>query len=434
MAFAAVIALNAACLSTGGPADPMFQGDYFLLGRPLELLPDVPWITAGQDGRLGTEDDSILFSVTGDVDLAVRTGVTEIGTTLPPPSPLRGGPPLAVAEPFGSGVPIDFAVTAMSGTRPDGGVPVLSPAVANVPVLAVAFADLDGDGYVGVTALDGGPDDTELEERELIAVGRRFAPMSGSRAAGQLFVAAGGPAGARLSVVVTAAAYTGSTHPEHFGGVVPTGPAVLAAFPFLPRTDPDRVLDGNLPGPASVDELVGVEIEEVFNPDPTQAYGEAFTVPTDGSEVSTDLALAHSGQAVRFGLARVAPMEPARHALLRPGLAADGTRLLYEVLDALVLSAGASPRTLRLVPLDRLGNIADLAAPVDVTLRATGRVQLLGPDLDADPTREVVSVTDARGVAVTLDGAGEGTGPAGVVIEDGSGVSLFEVLASGRRD
>jgi hypothetical protein len=426
MLLAFAVAANAACLPAGDASDPMFTGDLILKGRFAELLPDVPWMDAGRDGRFGTQDDEVVLVVVGDVDLVVRAGVTGIGATLPPTSPLRGGPPETITEPFGGGVPIDFAVTATSA---DGGTPVDSPALASAPVLAVAFADLDGDGFVGVTSLDGDGADADLEEAELTPVGRRFALAQGSRAAGQLFVSAGAPAGAALRVLVTAAAYTGATDPNHFGGVVPTGPAVLTAFPFLPRTDPDRVLDGNLPGAADADELVGVEVEDQFNPDPNARYGEAFTLPTDGSVASVDVALARSGAPVRFGVVQPAdPRDVVAGVPLRPGLGASGQRVLFALPDALPLPGGSSEVAITIVPLDRLGNVADLAAPTPLTVRATGAARIVAPDGDGDATIETLVAGDASGVAVTLDGQGSAGGAAGLVIEGAAGLSFVELL------
>jgi hypothetical protein len=422
--FAGVIALNAACIDVGDASDPMFSGDPLVHGRAVEMLPGVPWIGPGRDRKLGTDDDGISPFLVGDVDLAVRTGVAGIGAALPPTAPLRGALPEAIAEPFGAGVPIDFAATA---TTADGSTPVSSPSLADQPVLAVAFADLDGDGFVGVTSLDGDAADAPLEEAELVPVGRRFALAQASRAAGQLFVSVGGPAGAAPRVLVTAAAYTGPTDPAHFGGAVPTGPAVLAAFPFLPHTDPDRVIDGNLPGPAGADTRVGAEVEDVFEPDPAAVYGEAFTLATDGSEPSVDVALARSGAALRFGAVRAAdPLDVGEDARLRPGLGAAGERVLYEMLDALALPAGGAA-AVRIVPLDRLGNVADLAAPAAVTLRTTGAARIVAPDGDGDPTLESFDVTDARGVAVTLDGQGPAVGAAALLIEGSAGLGVLEL-------
>jgi hypothetical protein len=45
--------------------------------------------------------------------------------------------------------------------------PILSPELEGKPVLVIAFADLDDDGFVGVTELDGDPLDWVIKESEL---------------------------------------------------------------------------------------------------------------------------------------------------------------------------------------------------------------------------------------------------------------------------
>jgi hypothetical protein len=223
--------------------------------------------------------------------------------------------------------------------------------------------------------------------------------------------------------MLAAAAYTGDFDPEFFGGTVPQGPAVLTAFPFLPRTDPDRVLDGPLPGPADPDALIGVQIEDVFTPDPAALYREAFSVPADGSAASVDVADALSGALVRFGLARAPDplsFQVKLSGALRPGVDDSGGRIVLEILESLDLPAGGAA-IVRVVALDRLGNVADIAQPEAVTLRAHGRARIVSPDADADPTRETVTLLTSAGVEVVLDAEGA-PGGADAIVVDGGGV------------
>lgn len=408
-------------LRAGGPAqaDPMLDGDPVdpLTQRVLELIPGVPWIQPGADGRLGTRDDVVDLTTVGDVDLVVRAGLLDFTGPFPPTSPGRGALPEAVARPLADGTPLDFVVAASDGIGPpDAGSPVVSPALEGVPVLLLAYPDLDGDGFVGVTDLDGDPLDHEIEEGELDPVGRRYALMQQGRANGRLFVGVGGPGGAPLRVVLAAVAYAGPLDPAFFGGVVPDGPAVMTSLPSLPRTDPDDVLPGGALGAADPDDLVGVEAEDHFTPEPADAaYGEAFTIPTDGSDPSSDVALVRSGRLARFGLAASADSQRYQKAperQLRPGLDTAGARVLLEVLHRVVIPRGgtAKPRLLRVVPLDRLGNIADVPAPIALSLRAGGPVRILAPDRDGDPARETITVEDARGLEIVVDAAGSGPG------------------------
>jgi hypothetical protein len=401
-------------------------------GELLELPPGAPWVRPGSDGRLGTEDDEVrTFFFPPDVDLVVRTGTQFFSGPVPPPT-LLGGLPEGVAEPFGEGSPVDFVVAAVDGRFGPGRlIPTAPDSLEGSPVLVVAFADLDGDGAIGVSLLDGDPLDASIEEAELEPVGRRLAIASGGRASGELFVSAGGPPGAELALIVGAAAFTGPFDPAHFGGEVPSGPMVMTRMPFLPETDPAEVIDGNLPGPADPFGLVGVEVKQALEPDPgIPDVGEAFTVPMDGSVPSVDGAEGHSGAFARFGLVaqpaadtfRDLPSRP-----LRPGLGSAGERVLYEVLQHAFLDddGGASVRALRVVALDRLGNVTSPPGASLVTVVAEPPVRIVAPDGDGDPTREVVAVANTRGVGITIDDAGgafDGPDGGGLTVQSASGL------------
>lgn len=396
-ALSALLALPAASLAQ---ADPMLMGDPVDgTGAIIELQPDVPRIEAGPDEDLGTADDVVDFGTLGDVDLVVRTGIMSFPGAVPATAPLRGAVPVAQV----GSVPIPFVVAATDGAGAPGN-PVVSAAVEGNPVLVVAFPDLDGDGFVGVTGLDGNPNDASTEEAELNLVGRAFAFFQNGQAGGELFVDLGAPVEERVRVVVVAAAYTGATNPGFFGGAVPTGPAVLTNLPFFPRTDPDDVIEGNAPNFADPEGRVGVEVEDEFTPDPSAAYGESFSLATDGSVSSIDVADVQSGPHSHFSFFRVA--NPATYdegsdGPLLPGVDALGGRVLLELLRG-SLATGS----LRLVPTDTFGNSSELLQPVAVELFARAGAQITSPDTDGNPSRETLVVFGAEGVAVTLEGSG----------------------------
>lgn len=421
------------------PGDPMLDRDVTLLGsnEVLEIPAGTPAILPGLDGELGTDDDVAFGWAWGDVDLVIRGGITAFSGPFPAPASLAALPE-ATAEPFGEGTPLPFVIAASNGHySPAAGNPVNPPSLTGVPMLALAFGDLDGDGVIGVTHLDGNALDLEIEEEELRVLGRRFAPSSGGRASGELFVSAGGPPGAELLVALGAAAYAGPFDPQHFGGKVPNGPLVMTKLPFVPLTRPQDVVDGNAPGSASPDALVGVEVAEAYTPQPLDpAVREAFTL-RPGGHPSIDFAKARSGAFARFGLARVPDLATYRSLPgrpLRPGLDAAGNRAVYEVLEQLFLpdDGAASQIVARVVPLDRLGNIAALGAGKTVSLRAGGGVAIIAPDLDHDPTTETITVSNARGVAVTLDDASPGINPDDpdgfLEIESAEGLLRLEVF------
>ncbi len=420
----AALLLSAALLCGAGecfpfiddPDDRMLHFDRVdgATGRLAEIVPGAPWVRPGPDGDLGTDDDVIVQSL-GDADLVLRTGMQTFSGPIPAPRAGTGRLPLAVAEPFGGGVPVDFVVTAVDGhAGPAPGLPVVSPSLQGVPVLVVAFADLDGDGWIGITHLDGDPLDDEIEEAELTPVGRRLAIADAGRASGSLFLAAAGPSAAPLTVALAAVAYVGSFDPAFFDGVVPVGPAVMTHLPFVPRTDPDRAIDGGdgILDPADPDTLAAVEIEAGMDPDPADPrIGEAFTMHTDGSDLTIDVARVYSGRFARLGFGlrpEASRFRAHRGRPIRPGLDDAGSRVVYEILQNLVLDDDGeeSQTVLRVLPLDRLGNISDLAEPVSAVLRSEGAIRIVSPDQDADPWVEEVVIGDSRGIAVVIDDLG----------------------------
>jgi hypothetical protein len=397
------------------PSDRMLYLDPIdpVTGRVAEIVPGAQWFHAGPDGEFETRDDVTIEAVRGDVDLVLRAGTHHIGSSVPPSTSAARGP-FGLAEPFGRGIPIDFVVAPIDSRRGVvPGIPVVSPSIEGHPVLVAAFADLDDDGFIGITHLDGDTRDGKIEKAELIPVGRRFAITEAGRAVGSLFVAAGGPSAAPLNVMLGAAAYTGELDPDFFGGAVPNGPAVMTRLPFLPRLSPDRVINGDFVLPAHPDTRESVEIEGEIHPSPiAPVISEVFTLRIDGSETTIDGAHVASGSFARFGLG-VRPdrrrFRSSRTRPLRPGLDDAGFSVPYEILQHLGIDDDGreSQLTVRVLPLDRLGNVADLDVPTRVTVRTGGTIRIVSPDSDGDPYSESLVVTDTRGADVRIDDSGD---------------------------
>ena len=416
-------------------------------GEVAEIPAGTPWMQAGPDEGFGTADDVVRTDMVGDVDLVVRAGLPLIGPDIPLPAPLRSAIALGVAAPFGQGSAIPFRLVASDGTPgPRGGRPIVPPWWEGIPALVLAFADLDGDGFVGVTHRDGDTRDGALEQLELYPVGRRYAIGRHGIAEGSLSVSVGGPegTGVALAAAVIAGAFENpnlacaSCHAwpgaaaEAFllplvggGDAAPEGPLAMTRLPFLPDAEVDYRDAPRGLVPAHPDARVAVQVEMAYLPDPSDPrVGEAFTLPLDGSAPSIDVARVHSGPAVRFGLVsdvdsrRFAPT-PGRS--VRPGLSFDGTPAPVEVLGHLELEAA---EILRVVPLDMLGNVARGAGTV--RLEASGEVEVVWPDADGSFATETVEVESARGayvaVRATAPGA-EGT----LAVFGGDGVSILPI-------
>jgi hypothetical protein len=430
------IAVIVAALASGGQGTCTFTfddpSDLMLHTDPVdqttrwvaEILPGAPWILPGPDGRLGTSDDPIV-PILGDDDLVLRTGYTSFSGPIPEPSAANGTAPIAVAEPFSTGIPVPFVVSAVSSS--DGvNVPVDAPSLEGAPILVVAFADVDFDGFVGMTNLDGDPLDNGIEEAELIPVGRRFAIAQSGRAAGTLFSQVGGPAEAPATIVLTASAYAGAFDPDFFSGAVPRGPAVMTRMPFFPRSDPDELIDAGGGGllPADPDAREAVEIEPAWTPNPSDpVLGEVFVLRIDGSEETIDTARADSGAFARWGFGLSPDPNRYRALLRRPlrvGLDDAGAAVPYEILQHLSLAddGPAGTTVLRVLPLDRLGNVTDPEVPAHVTVRSVGQVRIVAPDTDGDPTIETLRIETVRGADLEIDDSGG-------VFDDGAGNHLI---------
>jgi hypothetical protein len=425
-----LVAAALAALGTAGPcpgSDPPSWPRYDDPGNPIlhgdqlhpdaergaaEIVPGAPLIVPGGDIR-GSSDDLVVANVRGDVDLVLRTGAATLTGAILPPSLLAPGGVTAeaVAEPFGEGVPVPFEVVPSDGAGPYGNLAV--PAYwSGQPILVLAFSDLDGDGYVGITELDGDATDAVLEEAELTPTGRAFALGEDGAGRGEIAIRVGGPPGARAIAALTAATCAGPYREDHRDGTVPDGPVVTTHLPFLPNTDPERFSfegprDPTQVGLASLTAAIDVRPSQLPIPsDP--AHGEAFTLHLDGSTSTIDIARVSSGSAVRFGLVRVAHPDRRPTGPVRPGLDPGGNRVALEVLSLLALAddGDETREALQVVALDRLGNVAEPSGAAEVTLATSGGIRIASPDVDGDPFRETVELDGAEGVAIELDDLG----------------------------
>lgn len=408
---------------------PVLQGDPVDgLGRALPILPGVPLIGPNEGGDFNPP--VIDPNTIGDVDLVARAGHVTPGATMPPPALV---PPVAAAggSRFPGGTDIPFTVIASDGDPlVPGGHPLPGPELDGIPVVVMAWADLDRDGFVGPTDADadGAADyGRELQESGF-PVGVRVAYFANGVAQGVIASDVGAPASAGgLPVVLTAAAYVGQFSPEFFGGTVPDGPAIATLLPFFPRLDPDRVIDTDgSAGPGLPDGRIAVEVESEFDPVPSDpVLGAAFALPTDGSSVTIDRAFVTGAAAsgARF-------VRPARVALtgdeprlpLRPGAGGVLFEPLAEIVDLPVDGPG-NGLSLQLVPVDVLGNVTDPTAPLMVDLIVSNDVAITSPDTDGDPSRETLSVTSGAGMVITLDDA----------VDVGGHASMLDLEVAGAR-
>jgi len=431
-------------LVAGDPIDPA-------TGQIYEIVPGAPRVTIvadpaaevaedDDDEVTTTEDDDepsgfVIGPEIGDIDLVIRS-IAASASAIPPPGPLRAGGdvPLILADRASPGRGIAFTVFGSTGALP------LEPppdgtSFPGHPVLALAFGDLDGDGYIGITLLDGDPLDASLEEAELQPIARRYAVVETSTASGELFVPLGGPPGAELDVALAAVTYAGPRLAAFYGGGVPMGPAIMTRLPFPPGTAPTSVL-GTRPTAADPNALVGADIIPLIEPDPSDpAIGEAFTLRLDGSQPSIDTARVQSRGFVRFAFGRqpeIATFNDAPSRPLRPGLGDAGERALYEMLHHLTLPDDGSntASTLRVLPIDMFGNIAALPQPHTVDIVASGSLQIAWPDTDGDPARETLVIADSRGAEILVDdlgGPGDDTNTAQLRVTGSCPPNLLEI-------
>ena len=426
---AAVLGLGLAA-SAAAPSFPIFAEDPIdpTTGQPYAILPGLPLLLPQPNGQFAPP--IVDASKHGDIDLVVRAGHVMVGPTIPPPV---ATPPTAVAGgvQLVAGSEIPFTVIASDGdpTTPYGH-PLPGPELDGIPVLVGAFADLDGDGIIGPTNADpaGDADNArELQESNFL-VGRQIAIFKNGVATGTIAVAKGAPLSAGgLRVILTAAAYVGPFDPTYFSGFVPDGPAVMTAQPVFPGLDPNRIIEGRARGGTILPTVrLGVDLEPAFDPpvdDPV--LGTPFALPTDGSSPTIDRATVYGGGLSRFRFVR--PSEAAGFPVgVQVPLYRGAGGVLFEPLTTVDVpdDGPGGSRLVRLVPVDLLDNVTDPPPGATVTLVAGPGLVIASPDVDGDPSRETVAVTQAAGIDVALDDAG-GAG------DSGAGSTLSVVMNQG---
>jgi hypothetical protein len=376
----------------------------------------LPLLLPGPDEEFGTADDVIDTGVVGDTDLVARIGAVVSGA-IPPPAGVPGGAAVQTLVAGGgtTGVGAETSFTVLvsdgSGSPPYGNV-LATNELDSRPVAIYAFADLDGDGVIGPTDADGS-DDNELERQEATGyVGRQVGSLAVGRHTGSIGVNVAAPASiGGLAVMLSAGAYTGSDVDEQFSDGTP----IHTLWPYFPPLDPSRVIgNGNSPPPdPNLPSELKFEPEKNYLPPPGHALlGTPFAVPTDGSEPTVDGFVSVSGpvHAARFfdeladddfrSISRIR---------LRPAPSEAGTgRVLVKASDQLAIDAdaGSTSRTLRLLPVDLFGNIADPDGGLSVELKAVGGVDIIAPDTDGDTKFEEIVLSTAAGASVELNDSG----------------------------
>ena len=439
LAVACALALGSGSAARGAGFEiyEIFAGDPVdSMGRPLAILPGVPLISPQQDGKFNPP--IVDPTKIGDVDLVLRAGLPMVGPVMPAP-PLT--PPVAVAggTHVVSGSKIDFTVIASDGKTTPTGQPIFDPDMDNIPVIVLAFADLDGDGIVGPTSTDaaGAADNArELQESNYLA-GIQVAYFQSGVARGSIAVWKGGPATAGgLRVILTAVAYVGPYDLMFLAGNVPDGPGVSTLQPVFPELDPLRTIEGHgeggMPSPTT---RLGFEFEAAFDPPVGHPLlGTPFAVPTDGTSPTIDRATIQSAafSRARFLMLSSPAAFPVDLGMEVPLFRGAGG-LLYEPLaSAAVSDDGPSGGThVRLTPVDVLDNVTDPGVGAQATLVADPGLAITSPDTDADPSRETVPIATAAGVDVVLDDTGgsndSGVGSAVTVLVDGFPVDRLPV-------
>ena len=393
----------------GDPADDVS-------GLPFSMLPGLPLVLPGPDGKFDTSDDVVDTGLTGDVDVVIRTGGTFAGGAIPAPhAGVADAPPVVVGGVrIGVGDEAPFHVILSDGLPPSVyGNPIASDELDLRGTLVFAYGDLDGDGFIGPRAADG-DDDLEIERQEVLApVGRTVGVVLGGVADGTIATSVGAPPSAGgLGVVLSAGVATGS-HAFLFED----GPWISTMAPAMFPLEQARVIGGE-PGEANPDPIgiVDLELEDdsLFIPatdDPT--LGSAYAIPLDGSSPTVDLLRSETGEASRAVF--VAPLDVASFVAtaarrVLPAVDESGERALAEHLTQLALpcDGAASLASLALMPADVTANPADPpAGGMTIVLQASPLLRIASPDLDGDPSREEIAFADARWARVEIDDAGQ---------------------------
>ncbi|MFN2427542.1 MAG: hypothetical protein ABR587_13960 [Candidatus Binatia bacterium] len=394
------------------PVAPVFSGDPCdPVTGPYPMLPGLPLVLpqAGPTGPWTDGPPLIDTSLSGDVDLAVRVGFFPNEDEVPPPAGSEMDPTLLqyVAGGGGAsqGAPVVFTtfVTDGPGTLPYG-TPLAG--LDERPVAVFAYADLDGDGVVGPTDLDG-KGDNELERQEAIGhVGRQVGQIDGDRFSNQLAVRIGAPAsigGLRISLV--AGMYTGNDPNQLWSNGTP----IFTNWPFFPPLDPLAIVylaEANPPDPTGPNILFYQPAEFLLPTPDTTGLVEAFALQANGSNPSTDQYISLSGPPVGARLFRdvtASSFSASSRLAVRPAPPISGsTRRLVTPAGEVAVKTGRNVQ-FRLMPVDALGNIADPApSGVPARIRAEGGLVILSPDSDKNPFEETLNIDKARGQVIRL--------------------------------
>ena len=391
----------------GDPVDPA-------TGQAYSILPGVPLVYPGPDGKFGNADDLIDATRVGDLDLVARTAPLLGGAIIPAPAPGVGAAPTVVAGGLlgggGSQAPF-FLVFSDGATLPAAGHALLGPELDLRRALVVAYADLDGDGFIGPTAATTAAELEIRRQEALTFAGRTMAEFSGGVASGQLGVGLALPASAGgLGIVIGAGAATGAT-PNLYSD----GPWATTLLPYMIPLDQGAVVGGEPTGPVDALSLVDLELSgsSVYLPAPNDPrLGTPYAIPLDGSSLSVDLLRSVSGALAGAGFARAldrAAFVAQWAQVIRPVIGPLGERLLVEPLEAMAIAADAtaSVQTVTVFPADLFGNAADPPAGGQAMVFEVGpALRIVAPDTDHDPRRETVVFASPRAVTLTLDDSG----------------------------
>lgn len=420
LALLAVIAFS----PTKATAQDVFLGDPTDGSSvPYTIMPGLPLLLPGPDEEFGNEDDIVNTGLTGDVDLVVRA-TTVAGASVPAPSGAIGGPAVATIVAGGGSAgqgaeqPFTLLISDGSGDPPYGQVLSSSDLDAR-PAVVFAFADLDGDGILGPTNADGSGDNA-LEAQEASAYSaRQVGSMISGRVNGSLGFQVGAPSSiGGLRTALVAGVYAGQDPAELYA----EGPLLLTAWPFFPPLDPARVIgNGNVPPPdPEVPSELKFELERNWMPAPSDpVLGTPFALPLDGSSPTIDVVDVISGPAVSAGLFEA--LDPANTTVrtrllwrVAPIGGGSGRESVYPI-HQLILDGGG--RSLRLLPIDKLGNVADPIASYNLILRINGDATIVSPDNDADATTETITLADAAGEDIMIACASSSCGTLSVIVD-----------------
>ncbi len=158
--------------------------------------------------------------------------------------------------------------------------------------------------------------------------------------------------------------------------------------------------------------------------------GTPFAIPVDGDSPSTDQLIVVSGDASSarlFEEISATGFRATKRLRLRPAPGGGGRVLVFPIDRLVIPDDGAtSQRTLRLLPVDLFGNVADPGGGgIQIALQATGGVAIVSPDGDADTTTETVTLATASGVDLTLDDPG--TAGSGALLVSSGGTAQHSV-------